>query len=215
MNLPFSEDQFFNVFVKYNNAIWPLQALLVLLALAAVFFAMRRYSFSDVAISVILGLTWLWTGIVYHIAFFSTINPAAYVFGGLCIIQGLLFVWIGLRKSASFQATFGWRQSVGSLFLLYALLLYPTLGMKFGHLFPQAPTFGAPCPTTIFTFGILLWAVRVPRYIVIIPALWSLLGFTAALKFGVYEDVGLLIAGVIGTIIVVTAKRKGASVPAV
>jgi hypothetical protein len=214
MNLPFTVEQFLDVFAKYNNAIWPFQALLVLLALTAVFFAVRRYNFSDITISLLLGFVWLWTGIVYHIAFFSVINPAAYIFGALCIIQGLLFIWIGIRKRASFQATFGWRQTVGSFFLLYALLLYPALGLKFGHLFPNAPTFGAPCPTTIFTFGMLLWAVRLPRYAVIIPALWSVLGFAAALKLGIYEDIGLLVAGVAGTIIVFTMNRKGAAISA-
>ncbi len=214
MNLPFTREQFFDVFAKYNNGIWPLQVLLVLLALAAVFFALRRYKFSDLAISLFLGFIWLWTGVVYHIAFFSAINPAAYIFGTLCIIQGFLFLWIGFRKSSSFRATFGWRQSVGSIFIIYALLVYPALGMKFGHLFPNAPSFGAPCPTTIFTFGILLWAIKIPRYLVVIPALWSLLGFTAAFTLGVYEDVGLLVAGVVGAAIIAVTKFEKSAAPA-
>jgi hypothetical protein len=38
----------------------------------------------------------------------------------------------------------------------------------------------------------------------LIPLLWSIIGFGAAVKFGIYEDVGLLVAGLtaIGTIIV-------------
>ncbi len=38
------------------------------------------------------------------------------------------------------------------------------------------------------------------------PALWSLLGFTAAFTLGVYEDIGLLVAGVVGTVIVAFTK---------
>ncbi len=214
MNLPFTREQFFDVFAKYNNAIWPLQALLALLALTAVFLAIRKYKFGNLTISAILGFVWLWTGVVYHVAFFSAVNPAAYVFGTLCVIQGFLFLWVGFRQGAEFRATLGWRQSVGSFFIIYALLLYPALGMKFGHLFPNAPTFGAPCPTTIFTFGILLWAAKIPRYLVVIPALWSLLGFTAAFTLGVYEDIGLLVAGVVGTVIISFTKfgKKAAPV---
>jgi hypothetical protein len=94
------------------------------------------------------------------------------------------------------------------VFILYALLIYPYLGMKFGHLFPSAPSFGAPCPTTIFTFGVLLWAIRLPRYIVIIPALWSVIGFTAALAMGIYEDTGLLVAGLVSTLLLVVDNRS-------
>ncbi|RPI06803.1 MAG: hypothetical protein EHM64_01765 [Ignavibacteriae bacterium] len=185
------------------------------LALTVVFLAIRRFKLSDLVISIILGLTWLWMGMVYHIAFFSSINPAAYVFGAFCILQGLLFFWGGFRRKLSYQATFGWRQSVGGAFVLYSLMIYPFLGMKFGHLFPAAPTFGAPCPTTIFTFGVFLWAIKLPRPLLIIPALWSIIGFTAALTLGIYEDIGLLVAGIIGTLIILfndSSKETGSEV---
>jgi hypothetical protein len=59
MNLPFTVEQFLDVFARYNNAIWPAQLLLNLLALAVVFLAMHRYRFGDLAVSLILGLDWL------------------------------------------------------------------------------------------------------------------------------------------------------------
>jgi hypothetical protein len=70
-----------------------------------------------------------------------------------------------------------------------------------GHAYPQCPTFGVtPCPLTIFTWGLLLWAVRpLPKYLLVIPLLWSLLGVAVALKFGVWADAGLLIAGLVGS----------------
>ena len=93
---------------------------------------------------------------------------------------------------------------VGGLAVLYAMLVYPLLGIVFGHSFPYAPMFGvAPCPMVIFTFGLLLWTrPRVPRYLLAIPFLWSLLGFSAALSLGIREDFGLLVAGLLGTAIV-------------
>jgi hypothetical protein len=99
------------------------------------------------------------------------------------------------------------------VFIALALIVYPILGALTGHAYPRAPLFGvAPCPTAIFTFGILLWARnRVGIYLLIIPFLWSLVGFTAALKLGIREDFGLLIAGLLGTGLLIARRfRKSA-----
>ena len=86
--------------------------------------------------------------------------------------------------------------------LLYGLVIYPVLGYFLGHRYPASPTFGAPCPTTIFTFGLLLWATsRVNWFYYMLPLIWSLIGFTAALNLGVREDIGLLVAGIAGTLL--------------
>jgi hypothetical protein len=43
-------------------------------------------------------------GIVYHLVFFTAINKAAYLFGGLFIIQGILFLIYGvLQNKLSFH----------------------------------------------------------------------------------------------------------------
>ncbi len=96
---------------------------------------------------------------------------------------------------------------LGGLFILYGLIIYPTLGYFLGHVYPTSPTFGAPCPTTIFTFGLLLWTDRVfPRYVIGIPLLWSLIGFMAALSFTISEDYGLLITGLPGTLVILLRR---------
>jgi hypothetical protein len=84
--------------------------------------------------------------------------------------------------------------------IVYAMIIYPILGTLLGHGYPRSPSFGvAPCPTTIFTFGLLLLtSARVPKSLLVIPFLWSLLGFTAAFLLGVPEDIGLLVAGFLG-----------------
>jgi hypothetical protein len=83
------------------------------------------------------------------------------------------------------------------------------LGYLFGHVYPKSPTFGLPCPTTIFTFGLLLWTkTKFPKAVLVIPFLWSLIGFSAALTMGIHEDIGLLVAGVLGTVLLLLRERK-------
>jgi hypothetical protein len=94
--------------------------------------------------------------------------------------------------------------------ILYAMVVYPLLGAVFGHMYPAAPVFGvAPCPATIFTFGMLLWTVgRVPGWLLIIPGAWSVIGLSAALNLGVPEDFGLLVAGLTGIAMLLYRNRR-------
>ena len=98
---------------------------------------------------------------------------------------------------------------MGALFLVYGLVVYPIWGALAGHPFPDGPTFGLPCPTTIVTFGLLLWATRrVPGWVLAIPAIWSLIGTWAAIRLQVPEDYGLLVAGIVGTVMVLRKGRR-------
>ena len=176
--LPFTVEQFLNVFAEYNRAVRPMQVILTFLAGAAIFLALKPNSFSNRLITVLLACFWLWTGVVYHLAFFSRINRAAYLFGILCIVQAVVFLFAGLvGRSLTFRSRWDAHCIVGGVFILYALLIYPLLSNASGHNYPYSPTFGAPCPITIFTFGLLLWADGiVPRYVLWIPLVWSLVG---------------------------------------
>jgi hypothetical protein len=164
----------------------------------------------DSAITGVLGVLWIWMGAIYHIGHFTTINGAAFAFGGLFILEGLLFIAAGRATGGLWfrvrNDVYGW---TGGLFAFYALVFYPLLGSLAGHTFPAAPTFGVPCPTTIFTFAVLLWCgSRVPVWLLVIPALWSIVGLSAALALGVYEDFGLVVAGLAGTALILARNRR-------
>jgi hypothetical protein len=96
--------------------------------------------------------------------------------------------------------------------ILYALILYPIVGSLLGHVYPSSPTFGLPCPTTIFTFGMLLWVRKPPLIVLIIPVLWSIVGFSAALQLGIKEDIGLPMAAALVIILQVFATKAPQSV---
>ena len=76
MQLPFTREQFFDLFADYNAALWP--ALLALWIASAVvsllLFASRRVP--DRWTSALLAAHWAWSGLVYHAAFFTRINPS-------------------------------------------------------------------------------------------------------------------------------------------
>jgi hypothetical protein len=210
MDLPFTPDQFFDVFRQYNLAVWPMQAIIYLLAFAALFLAIKPTKYSDTGISIILAFLWLWIGIIYHLIYFTTISKAAYIFGGLFIIQAVLFLITGsIRQKISFSFHMNLYTIVGSVFILYGMLIYPALGYFLGHQYPYSPTFGLPCPTTIFTFGLLLWTdSKFPKYLLVIPLLWSILGFFAAVQLGVLEDIMLPITGMVATAMILYRDKQ-------
>jgi hypothetical protein len=160
----------------------------------------RRDRVSGRVIAAILALLWLWTGIVYHLVYFTAINNAAFLFAGFCLLAALLFFWTGVVKGRM-RFTAGWSawNIIGALLIAYALLVYPLLSRFLGHGYPMMPTFGLPCPSTIFTIGMLCFLVTpFPRYVLLVPVLWTLVGTQAAFLFGVWQDIGLMVAGFIG-----------------
>jgi hypothetical protein len=204
MNIPFTIDQFLAVFANYNQAIYPIQVLLNILAIASVYLSIKQSKFSNHIISFILSLLWLWTGLVYHIIFFSTINKAAYIFGSMYILQSAMFIIVGIfKKELMFSFRRNFYSCVALIFITYSIFIYPVIGYFLGHIYPYSPTFGAPCPITIFTFGLLLLTdKKTPKYLLIIPLLWSLIGLSAAINFKIGEDFGLVIAGILGVILI-------------
>jgi hypothetical protein len=208
MKLPFTSEDFFRIFKEYNLAIYPSQFILLGLALLAIIVIARRWRTSGQIVFGALAILWLWMGVVYHWMHFAQVNKAAYVFGAGFVAQGLLFLYEALAKKRAFAIKRDARSIAGLMLIAYALLIYPVLGYIAGHGYPYSPTFGLPCPTTIFTFGICLLATdRLPRYLFAVPILWALIGSSAAFGLGVYEDIGLLIAAVI-TIVSVLAQNK-------
>lgn len=209
-NLPFTTDQFLRVFEHYNVAVWPAQLVLEVIGIVAIYLAVQRKSDSSRVISLILALLWIWMGAIYHYSFFSVINRAAFVFAALFILQGTIFFTAGVVKN---ELRFRFRPDVygiaGGVLFVYALIVYPALGYWFGHRYPAAPTFGLPCPTTIFTFGMLLWTTRnVAVYVLLIPLVWSVIGFSAAIALGMTEDFGLLVAGAIGSLLILLRSHS-------
>jgi hypothetical protein len=55
----------------------------------------------------------------------------------------------------------------------------------------------------------MLWTkTRIARVVLIIPSLWSLIGFSAALTMGVREDIRLPVAGVADTVLIILRDKN-------
>jgi Family of unknown function (DUF6064) len=211
MSVPFTVNEFLGVFQTYNLAVWPMQIIAYLVGGAAIFLTMKKSRHADRIVAFIVSVMWLWNGCIYHLTYFSSINKAAYLFGSLFVLQALIFFWKGvIRGEFVFAVTTSVYSFAGGILLFYSLVVYPILGHMAGHGWPQSPAFGlAPCPTTIFTFGLLLLCrTRMPIYVLIIPLIWSLIGLRAAVSFGIHEDFGLITASLIGTTMMIAHNRK-------
>lgn len=195
--MPFTQAEFFAVFARYNEAVWPLAVVAALLGIAVLAALARPSRGATHVVTLALAAMWAVNGALYHAAFFVPINPAAWGFAVLFIVQaGLLaaapFVWPQLRFTAGSDA----RTVVAFALIVFAVAVYPAWGHAAGHVYPAVPLFGiAPCPTTIFSIGILLlgqW--RMVRWLLLLPAIWAAIGGSAALLLDVPQDLGLFAA---------------------
>lgn len=200
--LPFTVDEFLAVFAAYNRALIIGAAGLWLVAIGVLIRAARRPRRASGALSLFLAALWSWNAVAYHALFFTSINPAAWLFAGAFLLQAILFAATH-RNFEYFSAT-GLRAATGVALVVYALA-YPFLTIASGHTYPATPTFGVPCPTAILTIGVLMTAgAGPPTWLAIIPTLWAFIGGSAAILLGVPTDYVLLAAGLVSTLLLVT-----------
>ncbi|MHB9003988.1 MAG: DUF6064 family protein [Coriobacteriia bacterium] len=205
MQLPFTAQQFINVFESYNAEIGMLPALAYVLGAGAVFFTFKKTAWSSRAITLVLASFWAFTGIAYHLMSFSAINPAARFFGFAFVLQALLLAWSGLRSRMVFAYRGDLTSKVGLTIIAWAMVGYPLVGGLLGHGYPSGPVFAlTPCPLLLFTLGLFLLTERVPRYLIQIPIIWAIVGTTAAFSLGIREDLTLALSA--ATFIASTAK---------
>jgi Family of unknown function (DUF6064) len=214
MSLPFTVEQFLVVFATYNTAIWPAQIAAYAFGLVAVGALWRESMIGKRFILFILAGMWAWNGIAYHFGFFATINPMAKGVSVIFVLQAILLAASAVAtNNLQFKIRLDLRSALGLGFMLYALLIYELLGYAAGHGLMKGPLFGvAPCPTTIFTIGMLLLAQGTSvGWLAIIPIVWSLIGASAAVLLGVPEDFGLAVAAVTLLIVLVRGhyQRQG------
>jgi len=214
MRIPFTPGQFFDVFTHYNEAVWPMQIVLVTAALLLTVLALVSPRASRIVIAGLAAL-WVWMAIAYQLAFFARLSSTAYLFAATFFVEAALLVWHGvhtrrLHFALPHEAS---HTVVGTLLIAFALVGYPAIAYVVGQRCPATPTFGLPCPTVVFTLGLLAWCVRpVPWSVLVIPAVWALFSPSAALNFGVVGDLALLPAAILALAVILWPRRRRATV---
>lgn len=195
MQLPFSREQFFDLFAAYNAAVWPIIAALWIASAVAVALLVSSRRPADRWVSGLLAAHWVWSAVAYHAVFFTRINAAAWLFAALFLVEGALLFRAGVvRRRVTFAARHDAWTFLGLLLVAYSLL-YPAINAVQHHTWSRIPAFGVPCPTTIFTAGLLLLAEGASWRLSIVPVVWSVIGGSAAPLLGVRADYALPIAG--------------------
>lgn len=205
----FNLEEFLNVLGSYNLKIWPLQIIAFLFGLVAVVFAFRETKSSSKVILAILSLLWLWNGAVFCLLFWTSIYKLAYIFAALLVIQGVLLIVAFFRSDIVINFRPGWMSAIGIILIIYSMAGYQVFGYFLGHIYPNFFPFGlVPCPTTIFTIGLLMMTYgKIPRYYLIIPIIVSTGGFMV-IPMGILEDIGLILAGIFGTILILRRDKQ-------
>ncbi|MBI4843447.1 MAG: hypothetical protein HY809_03885 [Nitrospirae bacterium] len=213
-----SADEYFLVLENYYSDISPFMALAYALVGLTLLFLFKDDSRSKKLISLLLALSWFWSGAVYHLKHFTLLSNSAYLFafifflqGGLILWHGILLRWFGiLTPRLSYRAKPNVFSAVGILYVSYVIVIHPLASYYFIFGSPGSPVFGiSPSTITIFTIGVFLFADRrVPRRLLIIPVLWAAASFIISIQMGIKEDIILLAAGIAGAILVVLHNRK-------
>ncbi|HEU4934925.1 MAG TPA: DUF6064 family protein [Vicinamibacterales bacterium] len=208
MQLPFTREQFFDLFKAYNEALWP--AAVALWIASAVIVAVRLSARRphDRWISALLVGHWAWSALAYHVVFFTRINPAAWLFASLFLGQAVLFFGVGVVQRQLSFAPWGTAWAPLAWGLIGYSLAYPAINAIEQLDLLRIPTFGLPCPTTIFTAGVLMLATPRSLGLSTVPVIWSAIGGSATLLLGVHADFALPIAGI--ALAIFSARRTSA-----
>jgi hypothetical protein len=205
----FSLEEFLSVLGSYNLAIWPLQIFAYIAVIVALFFSFRPGRTPARIVLAILTLFWLFSGIVFSLIYWSPSHFFGFVFGICFILQGLIFIYGIVRSDITMSLRNTTYTVIGILFVVYAAVGYQVFGYYLGHIYPKFFVVGlVPCPTTILTFGLfLIMNGKIPMKYLIIPIVISLGGILAVYE-GIYEDIGLIVTGILGTVLIILRNAE-------
>lgn len=213
--MPFTTDQFFELFLSYNLMTRALLVVFYLASFGALWFIASRHRLGGTFALSLLSAFWIWMGVGYHWLFFTAINSAAYVFGAVFVFQGIVFAFAAQKKwLITSELRSGVTSVLGAVLIVYALVLYPLIGLMVGHGYPNGPILGLPCPTTLLTVGVIaLFEANWKRLVVLysIPVLWGFVATFAAVNMKVVEDYALIASSVFAIVLTIIQASSEAS----
>jgi hypothetical protein len=209
--LLFSPRTYYRMFELYHGAIWPVHIIVLASALSIVVLARRVDSWAQRTIAGVTAAWWLWVGVAFHLNRYATINWSAKYFAGLFVTQAMLLVWYGVvRAELRFELPRSTMQRFAAG-LIVLTALYPLFGRLAGRQWNQVELPGlTPDPTAIATLALLAITVsRVPRPLLVIPAVWCVIGAATLWALGSVEAWVVIFLGLAGLVLAMRNKRSG------
>lgn len=175
--IPFSPDVYYRTFALYHHRIWPAHAVFVVLVVAAAMACLRSRSDGRPGriLVFLLAACWAWTGMVFHLQSYATINWAATWFAGGFLLQAGLLGWLGVRRLVPVNAADARR-----VVLWFAMLSVaaPIAGLAAERQWDQVEFLGlTPDPTAVATIAMLrISRLRGSWIGLAVPLVWCVVG---------------------------------------
>ena len=190
----------------YNETLWPVQAVLVVIAATLTYRVFAKPGpRTDVWMKGFLSFAFLWNVVVFFL--FYVRNPISTFTGvPLFLVVAAFFAIDIWAKRTTFSVPDARWKRVLTIAWLTLVVLYPAIGWAFlGHTYPRVLLPTMPCPLTVF--AITLVAAAAPRadkkvFVALLP--WALMALPKC--FGAldcYEDCILFASGAYGLVVLI------------
>ena len=206
--LPYDAEALISAVGSYHRH-HPLVAILALaVSVLALVLALRGTAQGRRVVPFLLAACWLWIGAAWHIGTFAQLNFAAPAYGALFLLQGVILLWLGVRRRLELARPRGWPGAAGCILALVAIIAMPLVDHLQGWPWSSVRLAGMdPCPTAVLTLGILLLAQPPRPSTMAIPALWTLIAAFTGWVLGIAPDMLLPVAALIACSAAVLARR--------
>jgi hypothetical protein len=197
-----STEEFWTRVAAYNEATWPVLAVMIVVAAFLTYRVLRRPGArTDMGMKAFLSFAFAWNGVVFFLIFVK--NPISMLTGApLFVIVSALFAADIWTKKTHFRLPEAASKRGLTIFWIALAFLYPLIGWPLGHVYPQVllPVF--PCPLTVFAIALVAAAApQVDRKLFALLLPWALMGLPKC--FGAldcYEDCILFVSGIYGLV---------------
>jgi len=206
---PFDAEVLASSYAQYNAAVWPAQAVALVLALAALWLAVEPRPWGGRAIGALLAAAWLWCGLVFHLVHFAQLDFMAPVYGWAFVLEAVLLLAVMTLRGAPLAFVPDPAGLTGFALAAAALFGLPLVSGLGEAGFASARILGvAPGPTALFTLGLLMMTkVRLRWLLMVLPLLWCGVAGVQAWALDIAEAWPLPILGALALVVALLPSR--------